>query len=550
MMKPLPLAPVLFACISLLTTRQALAQVNWPPVDPSHLALKASRIDPDADAEVLLWKVHVDKDLDTVNYTIHLRIKIFNERGRDAHTTIDLPFDKDSKVRDIAGRTIRPDGNVIDLKPDSIIEREILRARKVKVKALSFTLPGVEPGAIIEYRYRAELKEAWYIRLDFQRDIPVQFVEYSLKIKPVVGLKTASLTMQIPSIAFKDAGKGIISASLTDVPAFRIEPHMPPDDSVRKWVLIYPELTASTMAEPQAHAIKVDDEVRRVAASLINPGMNDNEKLAKLYKYCRENIRNVSDPAAEIARSDLATLKANKSASETIRRGIGTGAEINTLFGALAIAAGYEARITSLADRGRILPETTSSNRYFDTAFNLAIRVGNDWRFFDPGSSHVAFGMLRWQEEGVKARIPDGLSEDRVETPMSPPDKSVVARDARLRLSSDGDISGQITYQLTGHLAADTRLSYASVPNEARIEQLLKSLKERFPGSEVTNLKLENFDNTEKPLSYTFDLKLARYAQRTARRIIFQPAIFQLWTKARFCNDRAPESYLFRASVG
>ena len=44
-------------------------------------------------------------------------------------------------------------------------------------------MPAVEPGCIIEYRWR-EVRvnsDANYIRLQFQRDIPVQRVQYLIK---------------------------------------------------------------------------------------------------------------------------------------------------------------------------------------------------------------------------------------------------------------------------------------------------------------------------------------------------------------------------------
>lgn len=533
---------VLLSSFYWIGSGQSAAQNTWPPIDPAHLAMKTSRVEPGADAEVLIWRVLIEKDLANPSFTSHLRIKILNERGRDAYSTVDLPFDKDSRIQDVSARTIRPDGSVIDVKPESMIEREIVRGRKTKVKALSFTFPNAEPGAIIDYRWRYELKDAWYLRLDFQREIPIQLVEYSLKLKSLPGIKTSMLPMQMSEIGFRENEKGILSAKLVDVPAFKEEPLMPPEDSVKKWVLVYPETWQDSIGSKVDYAVsvaatKVDDEVKRLSASLIQPTMSDDQKLARFYEYCQTNIKNLSDPGADITRSELARVKQNKNPSETIRRGMGTGPEINALFGALAIAAGYDARITSLAGRHHVLPDSSSENPYFETSFNMAVRVGNTWRFFDPGSPEVSFGMLLWQEEGVKTRIPDPMNLIRINVPVSPPEKSMTARDAKLRLTSEGDLSGEVSYQLTGHVAARLRRSYAKVAPEDRIQALQKSLADATPGLVITNLRIEDFGNTAKPLRYVFDISLPGYAQRTGRRLIVQPAFFHFGEKPDFVSS-------------
>ena len=45
-----------------LTASLALAADDWKPVDPSHLAMKAPVVEPEADAEAILWDVRVDDE--------------------------------------------------------------------------------------------------------------------------------------------------------------------------------------------------------------------------------------------------------------------------------------------------------------------------------------------------------------------------------------------------------------------------------------------------------------------------------------------------------
>ena len=134
----------------------AQAQIlGWKPIDPAHLALKAPVVEKDADAEALLWEVYINtaSRLGT-DFTHFVRVKIFTERGKETQSKIDIPYISGVSVSDIAGRTIKPDGTIIELKKDAIFDRELVKAGKLKLKAKSFALPGIETGAIIEYRWR------------------------------------------------------------------------------------------------------------------------------------------------------------------------------------------------------------------------------------------------------------------------------------------------------------------------------------------------------------------------------------------------------------
>ena len=59
----------------------------------------------------------------------------------------------------------------------------LAQAEGVKVNSRSLAMPGVEPGAIIEYRWQEarDNKLANYARLQVQRDIPVQTVTYHIE---------------------------------------------------------------------------------------------------------------------------------------------------------------------------------------------------------------------------------------------------------------------------------------------------------------------------------------------------------------------------------
>src|SRR5437764_1051088 len=128
---------------------------EWRPVDPAELALKTSTVEKDADAEALFWEVRLDdSQLNEFSLLHYIRIKVFTERGKDSQSKVDIPFIGSARIKDVAARVIKPDGSIVELKKEDVFERTIVKASGVKLKAKSFALPGIEPGAIVEYRWR------------------------------------------------------------------------------------------------------------------------------------------------------------------------------------------------------------------------------------------------------------------------------------------------------------------------------------------------------------------------------------------------------------
>src|SRR5918911_3818508 len=168
-----------------LAAMPAFAGDDWRPVTSAELALKTPKVEKDADAEAIFWEVRVD-DSDTTDlvFNNYIRIKIFTERGRESQSKIDIvPFRANARIRDVSGRTIRPDGSIVELKKEDVFEKTIVKAGDLKLKGKTFAMPGVEPGAIIEYRWREVYpnSSANYKRLYFQRNIPIQTVKYLVK---------------------------------------------------------------------------------------------------------------------------------------------------------------------------------------------------------------------------------------------------------------------------------------------------------------------------------------------------------------------------------
>ncbi|HET6671682.1 MAG TPA: DUF3857 domain-containing protein [Pyrinomonadaceae bacterium] len=536
---------VVFCLIS--TTAPASAGEDWKPIDPATLAMKAGVIEKDADAEALFWEVKLLDEMDggTPRTVIkhYVRIKVFTDRGRESQSKVDIPYLGNWRVQDIAARTIKADGSIVELKKGDVFERTLEKSNGLKVKAKSFAMPAVEPGAIIEYRWKEVRNDrlANYIRLYFQRDVPAHLVKYYLKPLSLPGFPFGMRAQTFngspqPFVKEKD---GFYSITMNNVPAFREEPRMPPEDSVRPWMLVYYSEETNLQGdafwnsfgkkvyEQNKSRMKASDEIKQTAATIIADATTPEAKLERLFEFCRAKIKNVNDDAAGLTAEQREKYKENKSPSDTLKRGMGTGYDIDLLFASLAIAAGFEARVANLADRSDIFLDRGFSDEYFLRTYDIAVKVGDQWRFYDPASTYVTHGMLRWQEEGQEALLSDPKQPTWISTPMSPPTASKVKRKATLTLSEDGTLEGDAHIEYYGHMGVERKEWDDDDSPAQREETLRESTKNRMSTAELTNIKIENVTDPIKPYTYSYHVRVPGYAQRTGKRLFLEPAFFQ-----------------------
>jgi len=520
---------------------------QWKPLDPAHLSLKNSTVEKDADAEGLFWEVRIDDNPEgDLIFNHYLRVKVFTERGRESQSRIDLPygnlFGGEIKIKDIAARTIKPDGSIVELKKEDIFERTIVRVSGLKVKARSFAMPAVEPGCIIEYRWREVRvnRDANYTRLQFQRDIPVQRVQYSIKPMDYVGASFNAITLHGESSPWVKEKGGFYTTTMTNMPAVHEESRMPPEDEIKTWMLVYYQ-KANETPNPEKYwldlgkafydraksLIKSNDDVKQMAATLTADAKTDDEKIARLFEFCRNQIKNTSNDASGLTSDERSKLKVNKSPSDTLKRGMGTGGDIDLLFAALVNSSGLDARIVLGPDRGDLFFNKGLPNAYFVNPQNIAVNMAGNWKFFNPGYNYVPYGMLRWQEEGQPSLITDPKNPVWVNTPMSSHEKSLVKRTAKLKLTEDGTLEGDVRVEFNGHFAIERKEEMDEESETQREESLKEELKRQMSAAEITNIKIENVTDHVKPLVYSYHVRFPGYAQRTGKRLFLQPAFFQ-----------------------
>ncbi len=535
----------------------AFAGDDWKPLDPAHVSMKSPMIEKDADAEVLLWEVQVDDSQMDLVFNHYIRTKIFTERGVSSQGQVEIEYLSLNRIKDIAARTIKPDGSIVELKKDAIFDRTKVKISGIKLNIKSFAMPSVEPGSIIEYRYRETLSNsaASNLKLYFQRAIPIHTVKYFLKPSEYLGAMS-TLTMNMQNPGFVKEKNGFYSMTANNVPAYREESNMPPEDRVRGWMLVF-----YTREKPDAQKywtnigklayestksrIKVNDDIRKAAAEATNGVTTPDEKLVKLLEFCRTKIKNVNSDTSGMTAEEKKKLKENNNPGDTLKRGYGEGSDIDFLFAALATAAGFETRLAMIPDRSRFFFDPSVTNDYFLRGGEIAVRVDGAWKFYDPSSKYVTTGMLPWEYEGCDALITDPKEPTWVKTPVSSPEKSLEKTVGNLKLNEEGTLEGDIQIEYSGHLGRTLKNYNDDDSQEKREESFKNLIKSHLGAAEVTNLKILNVTDPIKPFTYICHIKVPNYATRTGKRLFLQPAFFQFGDAAKFASsDRKYPIYL------
>ena len=484
----------------------------------------------------------------------YIRIKIFTDRGKQKYSTVEIEQVGKRSISEIAGRTIKPDGTILELKKDAIFDRELAKTRGFKVRGKAFALPNVEVGDIIEYRYKETHNDeiASHMRLYFQRDIPMWNVTYHLKPLNIPFLPYAmrSMTFQFNQPPIQKEPNGFYSASMGDMPAFQEEPSMPPEDQLRAWMLIYYEEDRKTDAEKYWKEIGRNDfqsfkprmmvnaDVKRVAAELVSGAGSPEDQLAQLDLYCRTKINNLSENESRMTAEQLKAFKESRSPADTLKQKAGSGIDIDLLFAALANAAGFDARMVRISDRSDTFFTPARPLTYFIRNFSVAVKVNDKWLFYDPATPYLGRGMLRWQEEGQQALISDPKEGFFVETPYTQPSHSVRQRRGNFKLREDGSLEGTVQYTFTGHVAREEKVRFEDLTPPKREEEWQKSIQARLNTAEISDLEMQNVSDPVKPMIIQHKLTVPGYATHTGKRILFQPAFFQYNLPARFTETK------------
>lgn len=532
-----PLLLLAFSSFLALPFGSWAAPDDWLPVNSADLAAKDSAEKPGAHA---IYLYREDTRDDTQSHDdIYERIKIFTDEGKK-YGDIELPFYRDVfSITNVRARTIRPDGSIVEWN-GKLLDKTILKSHGYKVEAKTFSLPEVEPGCIIEYKYRQSLNsellynDTWEV----QKELFTKQAKFAIHPSTLYGLMW--VTYGISAANPVDRGKdGIIRLAIQNVPALDKEDYMPPEEVLQSRVDFFYTEHGTTdpdkfwrdagkgWFESSERFIGRRKAIAEEAARVVSADDSPEAKLRKLYARV-QMIRNTSfereKTAQEVKRENQ---KVNDNVEDVLKRGVGDGVEIDFLFCALARAAGFDASVVRVSTRNlhffaKALLETRQLNDIV-----ISVKLGDKDSYFDPGNAHAPYGLLPWSETGV-----DGLKLDKqggqfVSTTQGVSDDAITKRVAKLVMGDDGFVEGKLTVTYVGQEAMSRRLDADDNDDAERKKSLVDEVKSWVDaGATVELTNSPDWSGSGTALVAEFNVKTRVRGTQTGRRLLLSQSFF------------------------
>jgi transglutaminase-like putative cysteine protease len=474
---------------------------------PSDEELKMT-VDPKAPGAAAVYLNIEEIANDPIHYqSVYVRIKVLQEKGKEL-ATVEVPYMQGNfKVTDIKARTIHSDGTVIPLtgKPEDLLTAKIISKEgdKLQVNRKVFTLPSVEVGSILEYRYEIRYDDnlnsspTWEI----QRPYFVHQAKYSFTpFKAFLsGSQNATSRYMVdqhgdivnsllwwpvlpPGITMKSDIVGVYHLEVTDIPATPDEEWMPPTDGLLYHVKFYYKSSrsgadywveeAKRWSKEVDHFAEPTNSIKAAVAGIIAPTDSDLDKAKKLYKAVQ--ALDNTDFSRKKSESELKQLKLKvaKRAEDTWVHKSGSSQDIALLYLAMLRAAGLTAYDMKVVDRSRrvfALGYLDFDQLDDDIVF---VNIAGKDILLDPGEKMCPFQTLHWKHSGAT-----GIRQsDRVRSLGITPDLAYVAN----RIVRSGDIFLDEHGAITGHFNIIMLGQEALYWRQTALENDQTELKKRF----------------------------------------------------------------------
>jgi hypothetical protein len=540
------LIAVLVLCAGAFSVRAE----DWLPISPEELRMTSEPHAPGAPA-ILLYR-QVDRDDNGPTETNYARIKILTEEGRK-FADVELRFYKGTEnVRANHARTIHSDGSVVDFN-GTIYDKPIIQARAVKLLAKTFTMPDVQVGSIIEYRYKHDFEPGYVFNSNWvlSQDLFTKYAKFALDPYRRFTMRYSWPAGLPPDTAPPKEEHGKIRLETHDVPAFVTEEYMPPENELKFRVdFIYVEdIYANPEKDPKVFWKKygkrsyghVDDFVdkRRAMADaleqIVAPGDSPEVKLRKIYERT-QRLRNTSFERRKSAQEEKREeLKNARNVEDIWKHGYGDGNQIAWLFLALVRAAGIPADPVIVSTRDVHFFNANVMNPYDLNSNVVVVTLDGKELYLDPGTPLVPFGALPWSETGVPGLR---LAKDGgtwINIPLSHSKDSRTERNARFKLTSSGTLEGRVTVTYTGQEALWRRLEERNEDDADRKQFLEDQIKSDIPsGAEVELSNRPDWDSASQALVAEYTLKLQGWAAAAGQRSLLPIGLFGAQEKRAF----------------
>ncbi len=530
---------------------------DWLPVTQEDLKMKDYAPSPGSHAVLLYREVRTD-DVNSVENN-YIRIKILTEEGKK-YASVELPYYRNfNRIGDIKARTIRPDGTILKFDGD-VFEKTLIKARGAKIQAKTFSLPDIQVGSIIEYRYTsrwdlyATNSPKWLI----QHELPTKAAKFWFK--PFQQAIVSYVTFRLPASKKVDQNRdSSFSLEMQEIPAFKQESHMPPEEEVQTRVEFF--YFAQNPETPEKFWKRVGQElhqgaedyignrggIKQAAAQLVALTDEPEVKLRKIYAHV-QGLRNLSYERSKTEKElKQEGIKDNNNIEDVWKRNYGWRRQLTYLFVGLARAAGFESSVIFVSERDvQFFSDRILNSSQLDGAVAM-VKVGAEEKYFDPGTPNCPYGQLNWLRTGVRGLRPNKDGGQFIITPQPASTDAVATRKGVFKLDEEGNLKGTLELTLTGLEALTHRLETMDSDEAGRRKDLEDEIKAALPASAVVKLgKITGWTGHDQPLAAEVSVEIQGFATPAGRRLLLPTNIYQAQESNPFPQSERIHPVYFR----
>lgn len=449
-------------------------------------------------------------------------VEILDERGAREQGAIDIRYTPETQAVEVrAARVYKRAGEIVEATAET--DRDLSEpwyGLYYDLRAQSIEFARLEPGDVLDIEYvisdvgqRNLFADTFGDLHALQEDLPRGESTYVL-ITP----KARQFYLnqpKLPGLTMSEAERGderIVTLRALDVPKVVAEPGMPGFTEVAAYVHVstyrdWPEV-AAWYRGLIGEQLQSDEAIRRTVREAIRGARDDRERIRRLYDWVVQKTRYVG---LEFGLHGYKPYRV----TQVFARKFGDCKDKAALLVAMLKEAGIASTMALVRTRrGGDLDPLPASLAPFDHAL---VYVPQYDLFLDGTAEFSGSDELPAQDQGVPAllvsdpRAAGGGAGRLVRTPVLPPERNRVRRDARIALAADGSARVRLRSEVAGEVAHQWREHYQS-PGE-RSSRLEKAENAIHPGARVKEFRFIEL-GLERPVRLEADLEVPAWARR------------------------------------
>jgi transglutaminase-like putative cysteine protease len=433
---------------------------------------KQLTIAPDEKSAVILYSSGYKRDTWTdSSFSAVKRIKVLGEAGQ-RFATFQVKIRAYEELTNVQGVTILADGGRRNLDPDDYqIEANQSDLWSPEI-IYTFTLPAVEPGAIIEYSYTIETQlgdglrfNVWNIQdtihtfaSSYTLDMPENFMPYSWDMEN-------TLSSSSPAI-YKDREREYAVFQFGELYAIDREEYMPPLAYVQAHLVVDYQWNRSATSVPRNYWYQIGrSQALRLTSFLKAKGdldslvstLTENEieleiKVDKIRDWIDENISNLSElESNKLIDGEEIIHEKNATAEQMLMNGYGNPLEISMLTIGMLRSAGIKADLVLTVNREKSLFRMNFLDFKQLNVALIAMELENGTvALLDPTARSGKIRGVPWYVQGSLAVLCRERRSQVIRIPVDLSEENSVAYYIDIDDQGSKGLGGRLRAELTG----------------------------------------------------------------------------------------------------